>query len=319
MTASAPRAGARSKAGLVAPFALYTAYCAASGDLRGEHLLFLAVAASLTYISERSRRLMVGLFPFGLVALLYDGMRPYQKVGLTESGVHLCDLRQLEATLFGYRSSGGEARTLHDFFLVHHTPVLDVLCAIPYATFILWCVAGAVFLYFKDRGSMVRFAWGFFLLNVAGFVTYHLLPAAPPWYFHAHGCGRPRHACGRRAGPARVDALLGIAYFQSMYAKASSVFGALPSLHCAYPLLLALEGYRAFGPRLRAAAFAYWGAMIFSAVYLDHHWVLDALLGSAYAVVVFFVVRGLPRLAARGGLRASAPTLPAATEAESAT
>lgn len=277
--------------GLIVPFLAYAGYEAARSDLRIEHLLLIAAVAALALIGPRTKELLLGLYPFALVGLLFDGMRPYQKLGLTESRVLVCDLRAVESSLFGWES-GGERFTLHDFFYVHHVPALDLFCAIPYATFILWCVAGAVVLYVKDRPAMRRFAWGFFLLNATAFVTYHLLPAAPPWYFHTHGCAVDL-ATVASEGPAlaRVDAMLGVPYFHGMYSKASSVFGALPSLHCAYPLLLAIEGWRAFGPRMRAAAIAYWVAMMFSAVYLDHHWVIDALLGSLYAVGVAALVR----------------------------
>lgn len=274
----------------VAPFVLYAAFSTARSDLRVEHFLMIAAVTAFVVIGPRTRALLPGLYPFALVGILYDAMRPYQMLGLSESRVLLCDLRAVESRFFGWGSA-----TLHDFFYVHHTPALDLLCATPYATFILWCIGGAVWLHLKDRTAMLRFAWGFLLLNVMGFITYHALPAAPPWYFHAHGCSvdlltRPSE------GPAlaRVDALLGISYFHGMYAKASSVFGALPSLHCAYPLLLVIEGWRSFGPRLRAATVAYWLAMVFSAVYLDHHWVLDALLGSLYAVLASLLMR-LPR------------------------
>ena len=56
--------------------------------------------------------------------------------------------------------------------------------------------------------------WSFFVLNIAGFVTYHLYPAAPPWYFHLHGCTVDL-AAPASAGPnlTRVDAWLGISYF----------------------------------------------------------------------------------------------------------
>jgi inositol phosphorylceramide synthase catalytic subunit len=222
-----------------------------------------------------------------LVFLLFDGNRPFQKVGLTAERVLLCDLRNLEARLFG---SGGS--TLHDYWVTHHTAALDVFCAIPYATFILWCVAGGIYLYVKDRPAMRRFMWSFLLLNVLGFATYHLLPAAPPWYFHQNGCVVDL-AQKASEGPAlaRVDGYLGFAYFHGMYGKASSVFGALPSLHCAYPFLLVIEGWRVFGPKLRALTIAYYGVMVFSAVYLDHHWVLDALLGTFYAVVASGTMR----------------------------
>jgi hypothetical protein len=266
----------------LAPFALYALWSYARADLRIEHLLVLAIVATLAYVGPRTKELLLGLYPVGLVFILFDGMRPWQRVGLEESRILDCDLRSVEARFFG---SGGN--TAHDYFQAHHSAVLDVLCAIPYATFILWCLGGAVWLYTKDRAAMRRFMWGFFALNVAGFVTYHVIPAAPPWYFHAHGCAVDL-ATRPSEGPAlaRVDALLGIPYFHGMYAKGSSVFGALPSLHCAYPLLLALVGWRIFGTRMRVLALAYDGAMVFSAVYLDHHWILDALLGSAYAIAV---------------------------------
>jgi hypothetical protein len=296
MSAPSPSAPAsrrhRDALWLVVPFAAYAAYSLARGDLRVDHVVVLAIVAALALAGPRARDLLRCIYPVGLVFILYDGMRPFQRVGLTEPRVLLCGLRGAEATLFG---AGG--RTAHDFFLEHHTLALDLACAVPYATFILWCVAAAAYLYRIDRASAKRFMRGFLLLNVAGFATYHLLPAAPPWYFHAHGCVVDL-ATRASEGPvlARVDAFLGVGYFHGMYGKSSSVFGALPSLHCAYPLLVVLEGWRAFGPRLRAAAVAYWLAMIFSAVYLDHHWVIDALLGSTYAVAVAGVMRVLERL-----------------------
>jgi inositol phosphorylceramide synthase catalytic subunit len=277
---------------LTLPFVAYAVYSAVRADLRVEHGLMIAAVAVLSLIGPRARSLLYGLYPFALVGLLYDGMRPLQDLGVTESRVLVCDLRNLEARLFGWTAARGGPFTLHDWFQAHRVTALDLVCAIPYATFILWCVAGTIFLYVKDRAAMKRFAWGFFALNVIGFITYHVAPAAPPWYFHTHGCAVDL-ATKANEGPvlARVDAILGVPYFHGMYAKASSVFGALPSLHCAYPLLLAIEGWRAFGPRMRAAAILYWVMMLFSAVYLDHHWVLDALLGSLYAVAVAAAMR----------------------------
>lgn len=264
----------------ILPFALYAVYAFVRSDLRVEHLVVLALVAIL---AVARKPLLDGLYPFGLVFLLYDGMRPFQNVGLSQDRVHLCDLRALEANLFGAHGS-----TLHDYFFAHHAIALDLLCAVPYATFIPWCVVASLWLYKKDRAAMQQFAWGFFFLNLAGFVTYHVLPAAPPWYFHGHGCVVDLATkASEGAALARVDAFLGVGYFHGMYGKASSVFGALPSLHCAYPLLVVLVGFRFAGPKLRAIGTAYWLLMIFSAVYLDHHWLIDALLGSFYAVVVY--------------------------------
>lgn len=289
---------------LAAPFVAYTAYAAARSDLRVEHVLLAAAAIALAAIGPRTRALLRGLFPIALVGLLFDAMRPYQKLGITESRVLLCDLRDAESKLFGWESGGARA-TVHDLLRVHHTLAVDLFFAVPYATFVLWCVAGAVFLYVRDRPATSRFAWGFFLMNLAAFVTYHALPAAPPWYFHEHGCVVDL-ATRASEGPAlaRVDAAIGVGYFRAMYSKASSVFGALPSLHCAYPFLLVLEGWRAFGPRLRVAAVGYYVWMVAAAVYLDHHWLLDAILGSAYAAGAFLVMRSVAWTARAVGPRA---------------
>jgi membrane-associated phospholipid phosphatase len=157
----------------------------------------------------------------------------------------------------------------------------------------LWVVIGyALFLFFTDFAAQQRFAWGFLLLNLAGFATYHLYPAAPPWYFHEHGCVVDL-ATGASAGPnlTRVDALLGMRYFGSLYGRASDVFGAMPSLHVAYPLLMTLEGWHRHRALGRTLLVAFYLAMGFSAVYLDHHWIVDAVAGSIYALLAFAAVR----------------------------
>jgi inositol phosphorylceramide synthase catalytic subunit len=285
------------------PFVAYAALSAYRGDLRVEHFLFIGMVGGLAYTGPRARGLLFGLYPFALVGLLYDAMRPLKNLGLSVARVHVCDVRAVEARLFGL-DAGGARITLHDYFLVHHSLALDLFAAIPYATFIFVCIAAAIRLHVVDRPAMARFTWAFFALNVLGFATYHFFPTAPPWYFHSHGCAVDL-AAHASEGPAlaRVDAFLGIAYFHGMYAKASSVFGAIPSLHCAYPLLVVLEGWRTSGPKLRAASVAYWFAMIFSAVYLDHHWVIDAVVGSAFAVLVVVALRSGALLRGRGRAR----------------
>lgn len=291
----------------VVPFALYAAYATARGELRADHVLLVLLATALALIGPRAREVLAALYPFALVGLLYDAMRPFKDVGLSPSRVLACDLRAFEGRLFGW-NEGGELRTVHDWFLVHHAPAVDLLAAFPYATFILVTILACLFLHRHDRAGMRRLAWGFFFLNVAGFVTYHLIPAAPPWYVHTHGCTVDM-AARASEGPAlaRVDAMLGVGYFHGMYARASSVFGALPSLHCAYPMLVVLEGWRTFGARLRALSVGYWLLMVFASMYLDHHWLLDGLLGSTYAVLVAVLMRAVARLAHPSALAIPAP------------
>ena len=125
--------------------------------------------------------------PAGLVAVTYDAMGFVKNVGLRSDRVHVCDLRALEMRWFGI-SIGGRTTTVHEWMQAHATLPLDVFFSVPYATFLEAIVLFAVFLYFKDYPAMRRFTWGFFTLNMMTFVTYHLYPAAPPWYYQAHGC-----------------------------------------------------------------------------------------------------------------------------------
>jgi hypothetical protein len=276
----------------VAPFLAAFAYRAVRGELRWDLVAATVfMPATLAYLGPRSKRLYFGFLPIGCVGLLYEFMGGVKNWGLSPERIHVCDLRAVESRLFGY-TSGDQPMTLHDFFLAHHSPVLDVLCALPYGLFIFAVMAYVVFLFTRDQAVCQRYGWAFFLLNVAGFVTYHVYPAAPPWYFHAHGCvaDLAQHASEGTA-LARVDALLGFRYFGGMYGRSHDVFGAVPSLHVAYPLLMCIEGWRfhrAFG---RAALVAFYLLMCFSAVYLDHHWVIDVVLGTLYTLVVVTFVR----------------------------
>lgn len=273
------------------PFSLWAALRFARGEGRWEHAVFLLAPPLLAFASQRSKRLFVGLFPFMILALVYDAMFLVKNVGLTPERVHVCDLRAFDTRLFGL-TVGHERISVHDWLQSHATLALDLFCAIPYGTFLYASVAFAIFLWVRDFGAMNRFGWTFLAVNLLGFVTYHLYPAAPPWYFHSHGC-LVDLAARASEGPnlARVDAWLGFPYFASFYGRSNDVFGAVPSLHVTYPLLISIYGYPYFRRELRALSLGYFVLMCFSAVYLDHHWVTDVLLGISYVVAVEAVQR----------------------------
>src|SRR6266568_2560243 len=93
------------------------------------------------------------------------------------------------------------------------------------------------------------------------------------------------------AAAQRFDALLGTRFFDEMYARGVDVFGAYPSLHVAYPLIAAILAFR-----LAELRWARWPAVLFfllmclSAVYLQHHYVTDVVLGVAYGVAALAAV-----------------------------
>lgn len=295
------------------PFVLYTiGLLVVRHEAKADLFAVDAIVFFLAFHSEKTKRLFLGLLPVGYVALVYDAMRFVKNIGLTAANVHICDLRDFDARHFGYTVDGHPA-PIHDWIRQHTSTALDVFFSIPYGTFIFAAIAFIVFAYVRDYPAMRRFAWAFLAMNVAGFVTYHLYPAAPPWYFHERGCVADLTAHASE-GPslAHVDQVLGIGYFHGFYGKSNDVFGAVPSLHVAYPLLIAIEGFRSFPKWLRALSIFYFVQMVGAAIYLDHHWVTDVLLGITYAIVVATVFRRIfpteartkssPSLAAEGSL-----------------
>ena len=123
-----------------------------------------------------------------------------------------------------------------------------------------------------------------------GQTTYFLYPAAPPWYVLKHGTGPANLEI--QSDPARlsaVDDYLGITYFSSIYSRSSNVFGALPSLHAAYPLLVWITTRSVF-PKFHWFFLALAILTGFAAVYLCDHYVIDVLLGACYAATAYFCV-----------------------------
>jgi inositol phosphorylceramide synthase catalytic subunit len=284
----------------VAPFWLLAAFWAVQGKLRWDHIAVALLVTFLAYWSTWTKRLFLGILPIGLVGVLYDTMRVVKNVGLTKDNVHVCDVRAIDQRFFGIDINGTRG-TLHDYFQAHATPFLDRYCAIPYGTFITIVVLYCLYLFRRDYPGLLRFTWCFLVLNVAGFITYHVYPAAPPWYYHHYGCvvDLTTHAS---EGPnlARVDAWLGIPYFAGVYGRSSDVFGAVPSLHVAYPLLMLLDGFRRHRWLGRVLLIWFYLSMCFAAVYLDHHWVFDIVLGSLYTVIIRAVMSRV--LSSRFGL-----------------
>jgi membrane-associated phospholipid phosphatase len=64
---------------------------------------------------------------------------------------------------------------------------------------------------------------------------------------------------------------------------------AVPSEHAAYPLLIFLFLRRQFG-RIAYLALVYIAALLFSITYLGQHYIIDAVIGFAYAIVGYALV-----------------------------
>jgi len=269
-------------AGFVLPLipAFYAVGVALIGDLRVEHVVFAVFAAGFGFIGPRGKLFLIDTSPIIAVAMGYDLVRYVRPYAVLPERVLGCELRQLDAAVLPV-SNG---RTLQESLAAMHTPVLDLVAAVPYTIFIYLVFVYATVLFFKDRPRMRHYLLAFAVGNYISFVCWLLVPAAPPWYVHAHGCAIDTSVAANPAGLTRVDELLGMSYYASFYGRASAVFGALPSMHCAYPLIGLLSAWRVSKLPARLVHLVYVAIMSLAAMYLDHHWAVDVVAGWATAL-----------------------------------
>jgi hypothetical protein len=238
--------------------------------------------------------------PFLVLFLAYELMR-----GLADDAgmpVHVADLASAERALFGghlptavlqdwLRPSSGA-----DLLALAGTLVYLLHFPLPIVTgLILWR---------WRRPLFHHYLVALILLCFAGFVTYLLFPAAPPWIAAQAGQlgsapGEPRvsylkpSAFVALAGAIALD---GRAVYELAFGSINAnPVAAVPSLHAAFPFLTFLVLRRAFGA-IGWLAFAYFGFVSLTIVYTADHYVIDILAGMGYAGLAYLVML---RMAAR--------------------
>jgi len=243
------------------------------------------IAFSVTDVRQRTSRLVIEWSPFIGVLFIYDRLRGYAD-GLL---FHAREVPQIkvEEALFG--------KPIPTVWLQAHLwHGASDLRWWDYATWFIYLthffatliVAAILWRWAHDR--FVRFATMVCVLALAGFVTYVLYPADPPWLAARHGSiGRANRTI------AIVWHHVPIAHFGSLFEKGQSYannVAAMPSLHAGYALLIVLYLWRLVPRWTRPLLALYAPAMAFSLVYSGEHYVVDCIAGWIYAVGTFAVV-----------------------------
>jgi hypothetical protein len=253
------------------------AVTAATGGIRWEHVLLDGLIMVLPWCGKMAETVARAFLPLWFTGVLVEWQKFLPLIGPIRTG----DFRALELLFF---RAGNPPVSWAEWLYVRPVLALDLLCGAAYALFIYEYFGVAIDFFFRDRKRFHAFVWAFFVANLAGAVIYVLLPVAPPWYIIDHGLGpADPHALGSAAGCARFDAFFGIHYFEGFYARNPNVFGAMPSLHVAYPLMVTMFTWSR-GWLWRVLTIAFMLLVSFASVYLAHHYVLDLLAGYAVAV-----------------------------------
>ncbi|RYZ40473.1 MAG: inositol phosphorylceramide synthase [Myxococcaceae bacterium] len=275
-----------------------------TGRVRWEHVAAALLLVVLAWAGPGPRRFLRGAFPLWLTGMLLDSQGLWLGVRGT---IHTGDLWELERSLF----PAPNGMIWPEWWSHHPNTPLDLLCGFAYAAYLYEVFLVALWFFFKkDDHRFEALCWAFLVVNAIGVVIYLVYPAAPPWYVLQYGPGPANLAAlPSPAGTARFDAFFGIQYFANFYSRNPNVFGAMPSLHAAYPLMMVLVlWYKGIAWRVGTSLFAL--LVAFSAVYLTHHYILDVLAGCVAAVVAYVVVRAVFARRNSGTLEAASVSLP---------
>jgi len=281
---------------------VHLAITARTGGIRWEHVLADGLIGVLPWFGGGALLFVQAALPLWFTGVLVEWQKFLPLLGPVRTG----DFRDLELRFF---RAGSPPVTWPEWLYARPVLVLDILCGAAYLLYLYEYFALAVDFFFRERARFHSFVWAFFVANALGALIYMILPVAPPWYILDHGLGpADLHALGSAAGCARFDAFFGIHYFEGFYARNPNVFGAMPSLHVSYPLMVVMfTWHRGWGWRLGTLAFT--ALVSFAAVYLCHHYVLDLLAGYLVGVVSVYAGRFLgQRLQPATGAGRAAPS-----------
>ena len=266
---------------------------------RTDHLHIGLVILFFAYTGPRTRPVFKFLLPAILTAMIYDSQRFW--ADYVRGPVHVEFPYWFDKTLFGVPTPEG-ILTPNEWFQKNTHWFLDFVTGFFYlffiAIYVLICAYHQFFYPKIAKDPVARhkseklgpyLTWSFFWVNMLGYSTYYWFAAAPPWYVADHGLGPAKmDVMASPAGCIRFDELLGTHFFTGMYGRSADVFGAIPSLHIAYPFLSVLFAFQF--QSLRVFSLLFYLIMCFSAVYLNHHYVIDLIWGTAYAIFIWWCV-----------------------------
>jgi hypothetical protein len=295
-------------------------------------LLLLYIATGLLAASIGQGRKMLYVIrdwlPFAVVLLAYDLSRGAATL------VGRPTLWQWQADVDRWLFFGVMPTVwLQERLKLPHPPWWEVVISTVYMSFFILPYVIAAVLWLRDRQEWKRFVRLFVTLSFGALIVYVLLPAAPPWA--AARCtpadvegGPSDPACMFRSARGVPDGgLLGAMQFSQDGANdwverivargwgklnlhsatalidqgqaAVNLVAAIPSLHAGLSAAVAAFLWTRVHRRWRPLLVAYPLTMAFTLVYTAEHYVIDILLGWAFAAAVILVLHRYDTLRGR--------------------
>ena len=243
--------------------------------LMPDQVLFFGVIGAL--FLKKGKKFLTDWSPFILLLFAYDAMR-----GIADNyggAVHYLEPIAWEKQLFG---SVLTIDWQHAFYVPGVVHWYDVLAIMFYLTHFIGPMFFAYFIWTKgELRTFKKFSTSFLITSYLALITFLLFPVAPPWLASEGDYLPPlQHLLFSISDDLRLRLMPTIYYLSNANAVA-----AVPSLHGGYPWILFLYAVIRYGAK-GLPLFLYPLGMALSLVYLGEHYLVDILIGIAYASVV---------------------------------
>jgi membrane-associated phospholipid phosphatase len=234
----------------------------------GPEIVFLCLFVYASYIG-RSDRFVKTFSPFIISFLSYEALnRLLDNVPRT---IHVQEPMAVDSWIF---------KAVPTLVLQHgfRMPILDCVGTVFYSLHFIAPTIFAFILWRYRPEHYKNYAFAFAVCTYSALLTFLVYPVAPPWF----GVKATRVLF-------QIDGSLGVPMFQTIYDYIGvNPFAAFPSLHSAFPWLIALFAIKAW--RKKALPVLIFPVMVwFSAVYLGEHYVIDVIGGIAYATLAYII------------------------------
>jgi hypothetical protein len=221
------------------------------------------------------------LVPFVGLLLVYESFRGI--VPHLNRNVHFTELINADRFLFFGRLP---TKILQNWLWHGQVQWYDFVFYLVYMMHFILPFALALLIWKTREKYYWRYVATFITTSFAGFITFLLYPAAPPWMATQKGIIEPITRIS-----SKVWFALGIHDFPSVYNKISpNPVAAMPSLHAAYATLFFLFVYKLYGKKWAALASLYPLLIYLGTIYQGEHYFIDELAGALLAVLLFFTI-----------------------------
>jgi membrane-associated phospholipid phosphatase len=250
---------------------------------------FFLLALVGIFFSGRAKAFLWDWLPPILLLLGYDSLRGALPDLMHR--VHIFPMIVFDRWLFG----GASPVLLQGlFFTPGNVHWYDTAAVMLYFLHFLAPMVVALLFWFIDRSLFKKLMASMVILSYLAFIIYYVFPAMPPWMASDLGY-LPPVAPILRIVVENFGYPLVVPTVYKLFG--ANLIAAVPSLHAAFPFMMALFLAEKF-PRWGRLAFLYPIAVWLAVVYLGQHYVFDILVAVCLALAVYLVManwRGMGR------------------------